>query len=275
MMNSFTTQYVLQKISKIINASDRDEITKLDQILRLSCKFRSQQLSQHLIAENGNIVQTGSFKGMKLIPFGGCFTPKILGSYEAELRTIIKQIISSNYEQLINIGCAEGYYTTGIARAMPNIQVQSYDRNPNARNLCKQMIEKNNVANRVTISDKCSHDDFARFKDKKTIIICDIEGAEIELLDPNKAPELLKMDLLVELHDTNQNTVLQTTEIIISRFNNTHNIEHYETGSRDLLQYKSLKNYSHLDQLLAFWEYRNPPTPWVFMQNKITYDLSL
>lgn len=268
MLQPFTTQYVLSKITKIINSTDRDDSTKLDQILRLSCKFRSQELSKRLINENGNIVQTGPFKNMQLIAFGGCFTPKILGSYEAELHHIINQIIASNYEQLINIGCAEGYYTTGLAKSMPNILVQAYDRNLEARNLCEQMVKLNQVSHRVTIASECHHSDFVEFKDKNTIIICDIEGAEIELLDPQKAHPLLEMDMLVELHDTADHNIAQTTKIITDRFTSSHDIEYIETGPRDLLQYKSIKNYVHLDQLLAFWEYRNPPTPWVFMKKK-------
>ncbi|MFZ5437970.1 MAG: hypothetical protein ACOZAK_02865 [Patescibacteria group bacterium] len=57
------------------------------------------------------IVKNGPFKGMQYTEpksIGSEFFPKLLGSYEKELHSLIKKICSTKYEQIINIGSAEG-----------------------------------------------------------------------------------------------------------------------------------------------------------------------
>jgi hypothetical protein len=51
--------------------------------------------------------------------------------------------------------------------------------------------------------------------------VCDIEGDEVMLLDPQHAPELFTVDMLVEVHDAGQGTIERLLE---SRFESTHRI---------------------------------------------------
>ena len=91
-----------------------------------------------------------------------------------------------------------------------------------------------------------------------------IEGAEEELLDPDLAPALRKLDIIVESHECLRKGI---TQKLISRFEATHTIEIIEdNGSRQLDNPPAwFKKLSHLDQLLATWEWRSGPTPWLVM----------
>src|SRR6478672_6897407 len=66
----------------------------------------------------GLVVQHGPFKGMKypgVNSVGSALIPKLLGSYERELHPLIDSICAGQYDQVVDIGCAEGYYAVGLA----------------------------------------------------------------------------------------------------------------------------------------------------------------
>ncbi|MFD1808583.1 hypothetical protein ACFSHQ_12170 [Gemmobacter lanyuensis] len=75
------------------------------------------------------------------------------------------------------------------------------DGDPRARALCAALATANGVAARVEIGGIIDHADLALCALAPTVVICDIEGAEVELLDPVGAPALLAADLLVEVHE--------------------------------------------------------------------------
>jgi hypothetical protein len=55
-----------------------------------------------------------------------------------------------------------------------------------------------------------------------TLIFCDIEGAELDLLGPDLIPRLSQTDLIVEAHDDHRPGV---TETLVRRFLPSHRIE--------------------------------------------------
>ena len=193
----------------------------------------------------------------------GCFIPKLLGCYEQELHHVANSIAETGYKNVVNIGCAEGYYAVGLTRLLPEeIKTYAYDINPEARRICKEVAIINGVENRIEIAGEFKSEDFEVFAREKSLLICDIEGAELELLNPEETPALAKVDILVELHDSlNQ----EISKPIMQRFEPSHTIEFIETGSRDINEYPDLHALEHLDQLLAFWEWRTGPTPRAYM----------
>jgi hypothetical protein len=61
------------------------------------------------------------------------------------------------------------------------------------------------------------------------LVICDVEGAEDELLDPAAIPALTRASILVELHDMDKPGV---TTRIESRFAPTHDIQRWDSRPR-------------------------------------------
>jgi hypothetical protein len=116
----------------------------------------------------------------------------------------------------------------------------------------------------VTVKQKFNPITFKNFINQKTLILCDIEGAEEHLLDPSTSPELIHMDILVEAHDGLKTNISKTLK---NRFSTTHHIKLVkDNGQRDLTDMPNwFFNLSHLDQLLAVWEWRSGPTPWLIM----------
>ena len=59
---------------------------------------------------------------------------KLLGFYEKELQKVIKNLIKRDCEIAVDVGCAEGYYTVGLARVFKDkeTKVLAYDINKKA-----------------------------------------------------------------------------------------------------------------------------------------------
>ncbi len=127
------------------------------------------------------------------------------------------------------------------------------------------LAEKNGVAGRIQIGSLFSPQDFANYSGQRALVLCDIEGAEKDLLDPAVSPALAGMDLIVESHECLQPGITQT---LIDRFQTTHQITVIaDNGQRQLTNPPGwFNNLAHLDQLLATWEWRSGPTPWLAMK---------
>ena len=150
---------------------------------------------------------------------------------------------------------------------MPDVTSLAFDTDPKAQAACVQLAEKNEVSDRVEVGELFSPDNFADYEHESTLVFCDIEGAELELLDPEIAPALKSMDLIVESHEC---LIPGITDTLIIRFSAKHDISLIlDNGSRHLDNDPAwFKHLSHLDQLLATWECRSGPTPWLVMSAK-------
>jgi hypothetical protein len=254
---------VLSQVDRILHSA-LPVPEKLNGALRYLAKYRSALIQWTLIRAEGQRVLNGPFKGMMLASGSveGCYVPKLLGCYEAELHPYIAKAAERGYEALINVGTAEGYYAIGMARLLPNCTVHTYDISPDAQALCRELARQNGVAERVVIGGEFKGADFERFAERKTLVICDIEGAEFELLDSDRFPALRRLDIIVELHDTAQR---KCSEIVPRRFAATHDIAIVYRSARDLELPRALDELGDLDRLLAIWEWRTGPTPWAVM----------
>ena len=242
----------------------------LNNVLRLMAKWRSTLIRNTLLQKNGTLVMNGLLSGMDFLADSseGCHVAKLLGTYEQPLQAPLGKLLGeSAYQSIINIGCAEGYYAVGLVRLVEDITSYAYDTNPNARKACRELAEKNNVTERMVIGELFSHADFARFSGSKCLVLCDIEGAEKELLDPVLAPELAAFDIVVESHEC---LIPGITELLLNRFKDTHDmIKIEDNGMRELSGMPSwFYELAHLDQLLSVWEWRSGPTPWLILRSK-------
>jgi ribosomal protein L11 methylase PrmA len=197
----------------------------------------------------------------------GCHVAKILGCYEQPLQPYIEKAIQTGYHKVLNIGCAEGYYAVGMAKRMPGSHILAFDLNKSARETCRNLAEKNGVADRIFIGELFKPDSFSDYQGQEVLVLCDIEGAELDLLDPRVAPALNGMDIIMESHEC---LVPGITKTLINRFSDTHDVTVVEDdGQRHLVNMPAwFKNLAHLDQLLATWEWRSGPTPWLVMKSR-------
>jgi SAM-dependent methyltransferase len=195
------------------------------------------------------IVRNGPFKGLKYPSdesFGSSLYPKFLGSYENEISLIIEDVCKNKYSDVLDIGCAEGYYAIGLALRMPNSTIHAYDISPQARALCIKMANYNNVSDRLKTYSFCSEDTLINFPFKgRGLIICDCEGYEKKLFTETSVKNLANCDLIIETHDIFDITISYYLENIFSK-------SHSQTVIRSIDDLQKLKLYhfpeiKHLD----------------------------
>lgn len=260
---------IRQQLLQMLSEPAADEAAQLNNALRLLAKWRSVLIQNTLLQQQGTAVLDGPLARLDFLPQSaeGCHIAKLLGCYEQPLLPHIEAAIRENYPLILNIGCAEGYYAVGMARRMADTQVLAFDLNPKAQQVCTELAARNGVTGRVTVGALFRPADFAAYAGKKVLVLCDIEGGERDLLDPLAAPALAGMDLIVESHEC---LIPGITRLLTDRFAATHEIAMVEdNGQRQLANAPAwFNNLAHLDQLLAVWEWRSGPTPWLVMKAK-------
>lgn len=151
------------------------------------------------------VVRHGPFAGLRyplLQSVGSSLFPKLLGSYEAELHPWIAEICAAGYSEIVDVGCAEGYYAIGLARRLADARVFAYDTEPRAQELCRAAAQLNGVADRVEVRGTFAAADLAALPVRRRgLIVCDCEGAEINLFTPDTLRHCAGWDVLVETHD--------------------------------------------------------------------------
>ncbi len=223
---------------------------------------------RRLVSENyGFVIPQGPFEGMKYQSCQREFSAaKRLGFYEAELHRYVDQIVARGYRRIVNIGCSFGYYAVGLAMRMEDCEVHAFDIDARARQRCRQLAEENGVAGRVIIGERFDAEMFDRFTDQPTLILCDIEGAETELLDPQRTQALHRFDIVVELHDVFDPAI---SVDLPNRFRSTHDVELVPEGKHELLEMPEMfRGMGALERLVAcHGGQRWGGTPWAFMSS--------
>lgn len=212
----------------------------------------------------------GPFKGMQypqLKSAGSTLSPKIIGSYERELHQIMNIICKTQYTEIVDIGCAEGYYAVGLAMRIADATILAFDTDSNARQLCKTMAIHNNVSNNVKVGAQCDADLLAILPyTKKALIICDCEGYEKSLFTPKNLPALANHDLLIETHDFID---IDISTHLKELFSKTHVIQAIQ--SMDDIQkarcwsYDELSSYTLAEKRILLGEFRPNIMEWLFM----------
>ncbi len=216
-------------------------------------------------------VLSGPFAGLRYLPFasGSGLLPKLVGCYEMEIHPAVEAACSRGYRSVVNIGCGEGYYAVGFARRLPGARVHAFDTDVVARQRTRRLVRENGVADRVEVRGLCRFEDLARFAGPNSLVVCDCEGCELELLDPRAVPALSASDLLVELHDFIDPTITST---LLERFEATHRIERFAMSDRARASIPSLERLTPEQRAAAVWEGRPAGMEWAWFEARETPD---
>jgi SAM-dependent methyltransferase len=236
-------------------------------LLRLLGRWRSMLIARAYVREQGTKIWGGPFAGMDYVAEAteGALIPRLLGTYESELHPHLAALAGAGLDCVIDVGCAEGYYAVGLARLAPQATVYAYDIDARARAACQALAEKNGVAGRVVVGGEFKPDGFEAFAGRRVLVMVDAEGAEVDVLQPELSPALAHMNIIVETHDLYRAGAKAT---LVERFAPTHEITEVVQRPKTFEPPPWFDRLSHLDQLLAVWEWRARPTPWLVMRPK-------
>ncbi len=268
MASALTTHFAKLAQARTRSFSEPPTIAELNTLLRVLSRWRSQMLANTYIAHHGARIMGGPFAGMEYVSAAteGALVPRLLGTYESELHPHLQAFAEAGLDCVIDVGCAEGYYAVGLARMMPGVPVYAYDIDPAARAACIALAGKNSVSDRVIVGGEFAPDGFQAFAGRRVLVMVDAEGAELDILQPALSPALAGMNIIVETHDLFRPGALAT---LVERFSPTHDILRVDQQPKTFNMPPWLQELAHLDQLLAVWEWRAEPTPWLVMTPKL------
>lgn len=267
-MNKYLRQlFIGSKIEPLVRLGYKD----------LRKKFRARhedfqnEIKAWLYPNSQPRILNGPFKGMTYLDeiIWGSITPRWIGSYEKELWEVVEVIKATDYNTVIDVGCAEGYYATGLAAALPHTNVYAYDLDPFSREQCERLWEMNNRAGKLNILPWCDFKEYAHKHQGHTLCVIDIEGGEMDFLRPDLLPELSQSDVLVEVHQTDQDVDTNAKELT-RRFEVTHDVQSIEaTPDRNPADYQFPEPTPAPEALKrAFSEGRSNSQFWLWMKQK-------
>jgi len=223
---------------------------------------------------NSPIVKHGPFTGLiypDFTSFGSAIFPKIIGCYESEIHPAIEDVCNKNYSEVVDVGCAEGYYAVGLALRMKDSLIYAYDTDSKAAEYCEKLAELNGVADRLTIRGQITSEDLRDFGFKrKGLIVCDCEGFEMDLFTRDNVANLSKCDLIIEMHDF---VNINISIYIIDLFKDSHNIQLFQSVD-DLVKARIYNYPETADQDLEtkkklFAEGRPTLMEWAYLTSKV------
>lgn len=279
-MNNEWLKMYIRKCIHIMSGSN--QVLKLLNVISIRVAEGARWLQMNTDAEKAGrclkvicpdlVVRHGPFKGMKypgMESFGSALFPKLIGSYEREIHYIIEEICKNKYTEVVDVGCAEGYYAVGLAMRLQNARIYAYDTNKNAVRACKKMAEINNVGQRVITGFFCDSQVMQSIPFRgKALIFCDCEGYETSLFLEGLIPALARHDLLVELHDFID---INISSIIRKRFENTHEIIAVESiddiKKAQTYNYEELEKYSLQERRQLLSEWRPSIMQWFYLRS--------
>jgi hypothetical protein len=248
-----------------------DIMKNLQRYLQDVANARRHELLPYVFHSTNATVQTGPFAGTMLIPrymWGdGDTAAKLMGVYEDELHDFIEQAIARDPDLVINVGSAEGYYSVGFARRLPNTRVIAVDVDPRAAGIVNDTGTANQLSNLQAMTQMVDHAWLEKQcqAPTKPLLIFDCEGAELELLDPVRVSTLSKCSVIVECHDC-MNPVI--TDTLVSRFQATHDIQQVSQTYKDSYQFDFLNHLSDCDKWALVHEGRPSTMSWLYMVPK-------
>lgn len=215
------------------------------------------------------VVLNGPFAGMLYLnePVWGSITPRWIGSYESCLWDVVNEIIARRYECIIDVGCAEGYYAVGLCRALPGATVHAHDLDRDSLRQVVRLWKLNGSPGRLETGGRLDAGGLARCGRPGSLLVCDIEGGELGLLDPGACAALRAMDVLVEVHRAGGETVAANADRLRRRFESTHAIVTRDDSHR-VREYARISALDEPRRGQALSEGRPSDQVWLWMKRK-------
>lgn len=235
-------------------------------VLMVAAGERRRGILRDVVAATGGVVAAGPFAGMSIdtrTSWGdGALIPKLLGCYEAEVIDALVGLKERAFDIVINIGCAEGFYSVAAARFLGIPRSVAVDLDPEARAATLRNAEANGAAAQVETRD---HLDAAGLADlvaetPNALVISDCEGFELDLFAPETIAALGHAVCLIECHDFAGRAVLAT---LSERFGASHDLQVITEGPRDPNRFPVLRKLDSLERWLAISEHRPETMHWL------------
>jgi hypothetical protein len=203
--------------------------------------LRRRKIGRKLHREFGGQVRYGAFKGLKmpisLVWAKNDLASILIGFYEQQ---VIDWIANRGirFLQFIDIGSADGFYLAGILKAELAETATGFESSALGRASSSRLLELNELQKKSNVMGVASSNFMEAVsksvdenKNSWSLLICDIEGGELDLFNPSNVKLLTRYFLVVELHEWTYKS--GDLENFISIFTSTHSLDFLRTSARN------------------------------------------
>lgn len=169
---------------------------------------RQERVSLETYEICGGEVQYGPFRGLKLnqntwwgrLDLGS----QCLGLYEKEILNFIADLPQNSFSNFIDIGAADGYYTTGMLHSRLVEQAVCFEISEEGQQAIKQNWQANGSPGSLVVYGEANAQQLAQLSPsllKNSLVLIDIEGAEFDFLTGDVIRLLSQSTVIVEVHN--------------------------------------------------------------------------
>ena len=215
-------------------------------------------------------VAHGPFKGMQLSRQAWWGTKdassKLLGVYERQVQEQL-ETFASQASVLIDIGAADGYMAIGAVRSGLYERAICFEISESGRRRLQENAETNGVSERIEIFGEASRETLCPLlaDTANAVILCDIEGAEFELLSEDVLEAARDVRLIVELHDPFVANGTELRAALLDRASRGFDTAILKGADIQLSRYPELDRFNDTQRLLAFSEGRGRAMEWLVL----------
>ena len=150
-------------------------------LLLIAAHHRRMEFEISLKELTGNTISGGIFKGVLHTgeSYGSTLCPKLLGTYESEISKDL-MLLCEEKDCFIEIGCAEGYYTTGVGVVTGINTIIGVDISQKALQLARESATLNNISGKCEFFSKLQA--ATALVKGNSLIMIDVDGSEIAVI---------------------------------------------------------------------------------------------
>lgn len=237
-------------------------------------KQRRKFVANEIFERHRGIVQRGPYAGMALNGDAnvsrGSLGLKILGLYEHPVVDFIAS--QKSFGDLINLGAADGYMALGPLYAKLCKRSICFELTETGRDAVTKNAVKNGLSENVIVRGKADDQIADQLKEldvvpETAMILCDIEGAEFDVLTSSTLEYLKGATLVIELHDRMMDEGTRLRDALIARLPEAASHKIIRLGAAiDFAGIEDLENLSDNDRALVMSEGRRVYGEWLVVE---------
>lgn len=223
---------------------------------------RQARISLEVYEMTGGEVKYGPFRGMKLSadPHWGLedLGSQCLGLYELEMLKIIEAIDENQFKQFIDIGAADGYYTTGLLFSQKVDEALCFEQAARGRQAITDNWQLNGSPGSLDVRGLASGAELRKVPDKffeQSLVLIDIEGGEFDFLTEDILQIFQRCTLLIEIHNWIDDFQERYCALLL-RMGQIFHISIVERVERPTLHIPELRDFTDDNRLLLTSERR-------------------
>lgn len=262
------TAYGPRYVSSTIANDSLQKIGLLDRLQLAKEKIRidAQKRFENEIAH-------GPFRGMKLSSssWWGRYdcASKLLGQYESHILAEIVAL-SKTHDHFVDIGAADGYYVVGCVKSGLYTSATAFEIVERGRDVTCENARLNAVDGRIDVRGEADVAALAEIVEIQgpSVVLCDIEGGEFDLLNDAMLDTLKNSTVIVELHDGFIKVKDDCRDNLFKNAGKYFDIRPIERHGPKVNGFTELTDWSDDERMLAFSESRPVMMDWILLSPK-------